>query len=85
MITMSSTEARQHFAELLELGSRQPVMIKRQNREVGVFIPMEDFQKLRQLQMKELNESVASLSEEAKANGLTEVLLNEILEEVNPS
>ena len=85
MITMTSSEARQNFGEFLEKGSRQPVTIKRQNREIGVFVPIEDYKILRKLRMKELDHAVTGLSDEAKANGLTEELLNDILNEVNPS
>jgi len=85
MITMTSTEARQNFGEFLDKGSRQPVIVKRQNREIGAFIPMADWEKLRQLRVQELDRAVQALSEEAKANGLTEDLLSGILNEVNPS
>lgn len=85
MITMTSTEARQNFGELLEKGSRQPVIIKRQNREIGAFIPMADLEKLRQLRMQELDDRAKALSEEGEANGFTETILNDILNEVNPS
>ena len=85
MITMTSTEARQNFGEFLEKGSRQPVIIKRQNREVGAFIPMADLEKLRKLRMQELDEVAKALSAEGEANGFTEAVLNEILDEVNPS
>ena len=84
-ITMTSSEVRQNFGEFLEKGSREPVIIKRQNREIGAFVPIEDYKKLRQLRMEELDHAVAALSDEAKANGLTEALLNDILSEVNPS
>lgn len=85
MITMTSTEARQNFGEFLEKGSRQPVIIRRQNREVGAFIPMADLEKLRRLRMQELDEMAKALSAEGEANGFTEAILNEILNEVNPS
>ena len=85
MITMTSSEVRQNFGEFLDKGSREPVIIKRQNREIGAFVPIEDYKKLRQLRMEELDHAVAALSDEAKANGLTEALLNDILSEVNPS
>ena len=85
MITMTSSEVRQNFGEFLEKGSREPVIIKRQNREIGAFVPIEDYKKLRQLRIEELDHAVAGLSDEAKANGLTEALLNDILSEVNPS
>jgi len=85
VITMTSTEVRQNFGEFLEKGSRQAIIIKRQNREIGAFVPMEEYKKLRQLQRKELGQAVSGLSEEAKANGLTEALLLDILTEVHPS
>jgi len=85
MITMTSTHARQNFGEFLDKGSRQPVIVTRQNRQIGAFIPMAELEKLRKLRMKDLDEAAQALSAEAKANGLTEEILNEILAEVNPS
>lgn len=85
MLTMSSTEARQNFGEFLDKGSRQPIIVTRQNRKVGAFVPVEDFEQLRKLRMKELDEAAHAASAEAKANGLTEEILQEILNEVNPS
>ena len=85
MAVMTSTEARKNFGQFLDMGSRKAVVIKRQNREIGAFIPMEDYKKLRALRLKELNDAAEKLSEQAKANGLTEDILAEILNEVNPS
>ncbi|HAZ00328.1 MAG TPA: hypothetical protein DCY38_06030 [Opitutae bacterium] len=85
MITMSSTEARANFGEFLDKGSREPVIVKRQNREIGAFVPMSDLKKLRKLRLQELDETVQAASEEAARNGLTEEILNQILAEVNPS
>jgi len=85
MITMTSTEVRQNFGEFLEKGSRQPIIIKRQNREIGAVVPMQEYMKLRQLQRRELDQAITEISQEAKANGLTEALLQDILTEMNPS
>ena len=85
MITMSSTEARSNFGAFLDKGSREPVIVKRQNREIGAFVPMSDLAKIRDLNHIELKESVRELSEEGKANGFTEEILQKILQEVNPS
>lgn len=81
MITMSSTEARANFGEFLDRGSREPIIVKRQNREVGAFVPMSDVAKLRKLRLQELDELVMAVSEEATANGLTEEILQQILAE----
>ena len=85
MTIISSTEARQNFGAFLDLGSREIVVVKRQDREVGAFIPMSDLKKLRELKNKELRKAARVISEEAAANGLTEDKLGEILSEVNPS
>lgn len=85
MIELSSTEARQNFGAFLDQGSREIVVVKRQNREVGAFIPMADLAKLRKIKAQELHETVTDLGKEAERNGLTEKLLDEILSEVNPS
>lgn len=85
MLTISSTEARQNFGEFLDKGSRQPIIVTRQNRQMGAFVPMEDMEKLRRLRMQELDEAAQTASAEGKANGLTEAILKEILNEVNPS
>jgi len=82
---MTSSEARRNFGEFLEKGSRQPVIIKRQNRELGAFVPMADLEKLRRIRMEELDSSAKAMSKKSKANGLTEDVLNKILAEVNPS
>lgn len=75
MITMTSTEARQKFGEFLDKDSRQPVIIKRQNREVGAFIPMTDLERLRKLRMQELDKIAKDLSDEGEVNGFTETIL----------
>jgi len=85
MIEMSSTEARQNFGAFLDRGSREIVIIKRQNREVGAFVPMKELEKLRRLQIAELTKAASDLSAEGQSNGLTEAILNDILSEVNPS
>lgn len=82
---MSSTEARNNFGDFLDKGSREPVIVKRQNRKIGAFVPMRDLEKLRMMRLQELDEVVKAASEEAAANGLTEEILNQILAEVNPS
>ncbi len=85
MITMTSTEARTKFGEFLEKGSRESVVIKRQQREIGVFIPIGEYRRLWRLSIKELQEAAYEVSDQSTQNGLTEEKLNEILAEINPS
>ena len=85
MITMTSTEARTKFGDFLEKGSREAVIIKRQQREIGAFIPINEYRRLRTLSIRELKEAARDVSDKADNRGLTEEKLNEILAEINPS
>lgn len=78
---MTSTEVRTKFGEFLEKGSREPVIIMRQQREIGAFIPIEEYRRLRRLSIKELNEAAHQVSDKATDRGLTEDKLNKILSE----
>ena len=85
MKTISSTEARQNFGRFLDTGSHEILVVKRQNREIGAFIPMKELEKLRKLRDREFKKAVKALSGEAASNGLTEEKLEAILSEINPS
>jgi len=85
MKTISSTDARQNFGRFLDTGSQEIVVVKRQNREIGAFIPMKELEKLRKLRDREFKKAVKALSGEAISNGLTEEKLEAILSEINPS
>ena len=39
MKTVSATDAKQRLAALLDVAQREPVLIRRQNRDVAVIIP----------------------------------------------
>lgn len=85
MIEMTSTHARQHFGEFLDRGSREIIIVKRQNRKVGAFIPMSELEELRKWKAQTLRRHAHNLSQEAAEQGMTEEILDSILTEVNPS
>ncbi len=85
MVVMSSTQARQNFGEFLDRGSREIIIVKRQNRQVGAFVPISDLEKLRKLKAQELQNAALSVAEEAAEYGMNEAVLEEILAEINPS
>ena len=85
MKTISSTDARQNFGLFLDTGSKEILVVKRQNREIGAFIPMKELEKLQKLRDREFKKAVKMLSVEAEANGLTEEKLEAILSGINPS
>ena len=81
MPTVSATYAKQNFAAILDLSQREPVQIRRHERNVAVLIPNEEYERMNRERWAEFNRLSAIASEEATANGLTEEILAEILAE----
>jgi prevent-host-death family protein len=79
MPTVSATHAKQQFAALLDSAQREPIRIRRHEREVAVLISVEEYDRLHKNRWAEFNRLSAIASERAKANGLTEEILSQIL------
>jgi prevent-host-death family protein len=81
MPTMSATQAKQNFAALIDAAQREPVRIQRHQRDVAVLLSAEEYERMNRERWAEFNRLSAIASEQAKANGLTEEILAEILAE----
>ena len=81
MRTVSATEAKQKFAEIIDTAQREPVRIRRHDRDLAVVISAADYDRMIQERWKEFDRLSAILSEQAKASGLTEEKLQEMLAE----
>ena len=79
MPTVSATHAKQNFAAILDQAQREPVRIQRHERDVAVVISPEEYERLHRNRWAEFNRLAAIAAGQAKANGLTEELLTEIL------
>jgi prevent-host-death family protein len=79
MPTVSATHAKQNFAAILDQAQREPVRIRRHDREVAVLISPEEFERLRKGRWEEFNRLSSIAAEQAKSNGLDESTLAEIL------
>ena len=78
---LSATDAKQRFAVLLDAAQREPITIRRQNRDVAVVISTADYERLRNTNLKEFRRLCDRVSERAKEQGLTEELLMELLKD----
>ncbi|MGH9379594.1 MAG: type II toxin-antitoxin system Phd/YefM family antitoxin [Thermoanaerobaculia bacterium] len=76
---VSATEAKQRFAAILDAAQREPVTIRRQNREVAVLLSTDEYQRLRALNIEEFERFCDRIAERAAARGLTEEKLADIL------
>ena len=53
MRSVSATEAKHRLAALLDAAQREPVMIRRQNRDVAVLLSPQEYDRLRALNTDE--------------------------------
>ena len=79
MKTMSATHIRQNFGEFLECVIQEPVVIKRQKREMGVVLPIALYRKL----IAQNNQAIIGALNELQSGvaGLTEKTLEKLLAE----
>ena len=79
LITYSATEAKQNFAAMLDAAAREPVVIRRHDRDVAMVISPEQYRKLHRLNVEELKRLADEIGAEAEKNGMTDEILAEIL------
>lgn len=76
---ISATEAKQRLAALLDAAQREPITIRRQNREVAVVLSPQEYDRLRAQNVEEFERFCDRIGERAAARGLTEDKLAELL------
>ncbi len=76
---VSSTEAKQRFAAILDAAQREPVTIRRQNREVAVVLSTQEYDRLRGLNVQEFENFCDAVAERARQRGLTDQALDALL------
>jgi prevent-host-death family protein len=76
---VSATEAKQSLAAVLDAAQREPVVIRRQQREVAVILSMQEYERLTALNVEEFQRFCDRIGKQAQARGLTEEKLSELL------
>jgi prevent-host-death family protein len=75
---VSATEAKQRLAALLDAAQREPVVIRRQKRDVAVLLSVCEYDRLRGLNVAEFQEFCDRVGREAEERGLTEMNLSSL-------
>jgi prevent-host-death family protein len=76
---VSATDAKERLAALLDAAQREPVMIRRQKRDVAVLLSPREYDRLRALNVEEFQLFCDRIAERAAARGMTEEKLAELL------
>lgn len=78
---ITATDAKQNFGALIDIAQREPVVIRRQNRDAAVLISRQDYDRLRRLQIEEFQAFRGRVAADAAARGLTPEILEKLLED----
>ena len=78
---VSATEAKQRLAAIMDAAQTEPVMIKRQNREVAVLLSPREYDRLRGINISEFEEFCEQVGKEAVKRGVTANKLAKLLKE----
>lgn len=79
MRTVSATEAKQGLASVIEAAAREPVVIRRQKRDVAVVLSMQEYERLVRLNVLEFQRFCDQVGASAKQAGMSEAKLAELL------
>ena len=79
MKTVAATEAKNRLGAILDDAQREPIIIRRQDRDIAVVLSMADYERLRSGNIQAFLALRNQIAAEAAANGLTEERLNELL------
>jgi prevent-host-death family protein len=81
MKTVSATEAKQRLAALLDAAQREPVLIRRHDRDVAVIMSAEEYERIRGANVEELDRLCERVSQQAAERGLTDEILTDLLKD----
>ena len=81
MTTVSATHAKQNFAAILDAAQREPVRIRRHDRDVAVLVSAEEYERVRKLHAEELIRLSDEMGRYAESKGMTEDRMEQLLAE----
>jgi prevent-host-death family protein len=79
MKVVAATEAKNRLGAILDDAQREPVIIRRQDRDVAVVMSMAEFERMRSSNVRAFLDARKTLADQAKAKGLTYKRLQELL------
>jgi prevent-host-death family protein len=81
MRSVSATNAKQRLAALLDAAQREPILIRRQNRDVAVIMSAEEYERIRKINVAEFQKFCDRIGSGAAKRGMTAEILGDILKD----
>ena len=78
---VSATDAKQRLAALLDAAQREPVVIRRQNRDVAVIMSADEYERMRDLNAGEFQRFCDRVATRGQARGLNETVLKKLMKD----
>jgi len=79
MKTVAATEAKNRLGAILDEAQHEPIVIRRQDRDIAVVLSMADYERLRTGNIQAFLDLRREIAAEAAAHGLTDERLAELL------
>jgi len=79
MKSVSATEAKNRLGAILDEAQREPIVIRRQDRDIAVVLSMADYERLRAGNIQAFLDLRNEVAAEAAASGLTDDRLADLL------
>jgi prevent-host-death family protein len=79
MKTVAATEAKNRLGAILDDAQREPIVIRRQDRDIAVVLSMADYERLRAGNIQAFLDLRKEVAAEAAAKGLTDKRLAKLL------
>jgi prevent-host-death family protein len=79
MKTVAATEAKNRLGAILDAAQREPIVIRRQDRDIAVVLSMADYERLRSANTRAFLDLRNEIAAEAREAGLTGERLKKLL------
>jgi prevent-host-death family protein len=79
MPTVSATYAKQNFAAMIDTAQREPVCIRRHDRDLAVLISAEEYERIRKLRAEELIRLSSEMTRYAESKGMTDEVFEQLM------
>jgi prevent-host-death family protein len=79
MKTIAATEASSRLGSILDAAQREPVVIRKEDRDVAVVLSMSEYERMRTGNAQAFLDLRNEIAAQAAANGLTEERLADLL------